>query len=98
MRINSCPRCGRQPQIIECVTSKRNGYLRRRMVECPSLCSVIPGRDHLCHFGFIYEGDGDDNTIFKAWNAAIDRFNENQSKSWMEHDYSPWTDDPHVRL
>lgn len=93
MRVSKCPICGRLPKIEECHPFKNK---RRRMCFCPNLDSVIPCSDHLNHSWFIYCGDGDDNSIFKLWNAAINRYNLNKEKPWFEKDFSAWTNDIHL--
>lgn len=88
MFVEPCPKCGRQPKIMDCmvIENYKNG-IRRRMCTCSNLCSIIPGSDRLNTFGFIFEGNGDDNMIFKRWNDAITLYKENLNKSWYERVY-----------
>ncbi len=73
MIIKSCPYCGRTPKIVECV-SFRSGS-RRRMIECPNLCSVIRNETHeySCWptVWFVEDYNCDDNTLFKKWNERL---------------------------
>lgn len=95
MRIEPCPRCGRTP-VIEELPELRRG-IRRRMCHCPQLCSVIPYRYHY-QFVFIYEGDGDDNGIFRNWNNAVRFYKKHGWMSYGQWEKAPaWTNDPHVR-
>lgn len=34
-----------------------------------------------------YDGDGDDNVIYKEWNAAIQCYLDNVNKPWCEREY-----------
>ena len=54
---------------------------------CPGYCSVIPREDKLYTFCFEYDGDGDDNVIYKEWNAAIQCYLDNVNKPWYEKEY-----------
>ena len=96
MRVSSCPICGRQPKIKYCVPRKDG--TSRRMCECPSYDSVVPGSDYLNHPWFIFIGDGDDNAIFSQWNKAIERYRQNIKKDWFDRDFSPWTDSLQVEF
>ena len=73
MFIQPCPRCGRIPKIVECV-SYRKPDARRRLIECPNLCSVLTNT-HKYEFPTTWYieffGDCDDNTMFKAWNEYL---------------------------
>lgn len=73
MIIKPCPCCGRMPKIVECV-SRRLGS-RRRIVECPNLCSVIRDENHKYSWQstiwFVEDYDCDDNTLFKKWNEML---------------------------
>lgn len=93
MRITPCPICGREPKITEC---RSFNNIRRRSCHCPELDSVIPYPDNLNKFGFIYIGNGDDNAIFKLWNLAIQRYQENKPKDWFDRDFSRWSNDSHI--
>ena len=95
MRIIPCPVCGREPKITEYVNIK-NGD-RRRACGCPNYDSVIPYPSLINEYHFIYQGDGDDNAIYKLWNLAIKRYKENKTKNWLERDWSHWSNDSHIR-
>lgn len=72
MIIKPCPCCGRMPKIVECVSYWPNS--RKRMVECPNLCSVIRNDNHQYNWWptwFIEDYDCDDNTLFKKWNEML---------------------------
>lgn len=97
MFVSPCPVCGRSPEIREWLPLK-NG-VRRRIVGCPKLCSVIPDpKWELQSAYFIYSGDGDDNKIFKVWNAAVERYMANKELSWLEQDYTQWWKDKNVEV
>ena len=94
MRIMPCPACGRQPKIIECVSYTDK---RRRMCGCPKYDSILPGRNGFkCSF-FVYIGDGDDNDIYKLWNAAIEYYNKNKDtiKGW-NYKVPAWENNFHI--
>lgn len=88
MYIKPCPECGRNPKIYDCISNPKfkNG-IRRRFCICPGYCSVIPREDGLYTFYFKYDGDGDDNVIYKEWNAAIQCYLDNVNKPWYEREY-----------
>ena len=72
MFVEPCPKCGRLPKIVECcVNQKYKNGIRRRLCECPNLCSVIPCKDGLNHGWFEFDGDGDANVMYRQWNLAI---------------------------
>lgn len=93
MRVTPCPICGRTPKIDELVTNKhyKNG-IRRRMIGCGALHSVIPRRDRINTWGLIYEGDGDANCIYREWNKALEMYEANKNKNvtwrnWSDYQY-----------
>ena len=95
MIVLDCPECGRQPKITECVPFKSGK--RRRMCRCPNFCSVIPGKlNGFRSFGLMYYGDGDDNVIWKAWNAAVTRYE--CSKTLKGYDHLSVDNDPNIEL
>ena len=95
MRVHECPKCGRMPKINECCASKYGD--RRRICMCPNYCSVIPNPEtKLDTFCFIFVGDGDDNRIFKIWNAAIERYESEKGMPFHTRDWSPISDDPNL--
>ena len=70
MIIKPCPYCGRTPKIVECVSFRLGS--RRRLVECPNLCSVIKNENHeYPTIWFIEDYNCDDNTLFKKWNERL---------------------------
>lgn len=90
MIVKKCPKCGRFPTVSEAFTIKKykNG-IRRRLCGCPNYCSVLPCKDKLDRFFFVFEGDGDDNMIFRVWNKAIDAYKHNErlkETSWEHYD------------
>ena len=96
MRINACPKCGRQPKIEEWWTI--NG-VRRRGCHCPNFCSVVPSsKSHLDTYGFGYLGEGDDNAIYKLWNLATDKYSASIRVPWYKRDWSPWSNDVHLDI
>jgi len=44
----------------------------------------------------MYNGEGDDNAIFKLWNLATDRWKKNKELDWFDWDWSPWSDNEHL--
>lgn len=88
MYVTPCPKCGRIPVIHEGIRIKnyKNG-IRRRFCLCPNYCSVIPRSDELYTFSFEFDGEGDDNAIFKEWNKAVKCYLENVEKPWFERTY-----------
>ena len=94
MFVESCPKCGRLPKIVECcVNQKYKNGIRRRLCECPNLCSVIPCKDGLNHGWFEFDGDGDANVMYRQWDLAIELYRENLTKPWYERVYNEtWRD------
>lgn len=88
MYVTPCPKCGREPKIEECLPNRKykNG-IRRRICMCPNYCSVIP-QNNMYSFMFTFEGDGDDNVIYKEWNKAIKCYLNNINKPWYERNYN----------
>lgn len=74
------------------VQEYKNG-IRRRLCKCPNYCCVIPRKDKLDVFYFMFEGEGDSNVIYRLWNKAIARYISNKKLEWYERDYSDWRDD-----
>lgn len=85
MFVEKCPKCGRNPKITECVRFK-NG-IRRKLCGCPNYCSVITRKNRLYTPWFEFDGEGDDNSIFKVWNEAISLYKENEPKDWFHREY-----------
>ena len=94
MYITACPICGKQPKIDECVRYKNN---RRRLCGCPNYDSILPGRNGFTQSFFIYVGDGDDNDIYKLWNAAVEYYNKNKDiiKCWS-YKVPAWENNFHI--
>lgn len=42
---------------------------------------------------FEYEGEGDDNAVYKLWNKAIARYISNEESEWYNRDYSDWREE-----
>ena len=90
----SCPVCGRQPKIIECVSYTDK---RRRMCICPKYDGILPGRNGLRQSFFVYVGDGDDNDIYKLWNAAIEYYNKNKDIiKYRSYKVPAWENNSHI--
>ena len=73
MYVETCPICGRAPEIEEWC---RDEYGNRRwFVGCPNFCLVIKGQNQMCgwerDYGIRYTGNADRNTLYKLWNEAI---------------------------
>lgn len=81
MYIIPCPKCGRQPKIEECNTNKKykNG-IRQRLCGCPKMCSVIPCSDNINRGWFVFEGESDDNKIYREWNQKIIIYKKYENK------------------
>lgn len=81
MYIKKCPKCGRIPDIIECVPTKTG--VRRRMCKDPcyqgkldnyklrSYNQIEMDCTHYSTCSFVFVGEGDDNAIYKIWNEAL---------------------------
>lgn len=89
MFVKPCPKCGRQPKIEDITWNGKKRYA----CHCPKLCSVIPRIFTKTYtFGFIYNGDCDNNFIFKYWNKAIEIYENNKNKPWYEQIFGEWSD------
>lgn len=80
MYVESCPYCGRKPKIRECYVTEDGR--RRRIIGCPNYCWVLKPQDNgywdlRIRFYIVWTGDGDDNMLYKKWNASIDKENNN---------------------
>lgn len=80
MYIEPCPYCGRKPKIIECRVTKDGR--RRRIIGCQNYCSVLKPQDNgpwdrSNLYYIVWTGDGDNNMLYKKWNASIDKENDN---------------------
>ena len=94
MYITACPICGRQPKIIECVSYTDK---RCRMCGCPSYDSILPGRNGFRQSFFVYVGDGDDNDIYKLWNAAVEYYNKNKDIiKYRSYKVPAWENNSHI--
>lgn len=74
MIVKPCPKCGRFPKIEECAPSKNGTRRRMVIVNCYHPCVYDIGKysNNCKRPWFVWEGEGDDNTLFREWNKRME--------------------------